>query len=248
MSALGSSCVLRFTCTASGAIIFACHKINSYPRNGVVGASGMPHLGYHQNGYAPPGNAQYYDPHPQNLPQNPHVSSLHSYNYSPHPQPPMSSSYPPNAWVNMDASGSSSQYTQWTPGSYPNSAPVSSMRSSSYAAPPPPAPQQHWPSQPPSYIDSDSPVSPAGPPVPSPTIAQYPTPSRIEEEAPPPSPPSDLVPAPRSGRRNNREQYSSGGRTTGNPPAGITRCASCKATHSPEWRKGPSGKKDLCNA
>jgi len=29
---------------------------------------------------------------------------------------------------------------------------------------------------------------------------------------------------------------------------GIQKCTSCKATQSPEWRKGPSGKKELCNA
>jgi hypothetical protein len=32
------------------------------------------------------------------------------------------------------------------------------------------------------------------------------------------------------------------------PPVGIQKCSSCKVTQSPEWRKGPSGKKDLCNA
>ncbi|VDB88418.1 unnamed protein product [Peniophora sp. CBMAI 1063] len=37
-------------------------------------------------------------------------------------------------------------------------------------------------------------------------------------------------------------------RNAGLPPAGVPRCSSCKVTHSPEWRKGPSGKKDLCNA
>lgn len=29
---------------------------------------------------------------------------------------------------------------------------------------------------------------------------------------------------------------------------GVLKCSSCKATSSPEWRKGPSGKKELCNA
>lgn len=45
-----------------------------------------------------------------------------------------------------------------------------------------------------------------------------------------------------------RETYSGSGRSSGNPPVGVSRCVSCRATHSPEWRKGPSGKKDLCNA
>ena len=39
-----------------------------------------------------------------------------------------------------------------------------------------------------------------------------------------------------------------GGRGPGNRPAGLSDCSSCGATSSPEWRKGPSGKKELCNA
>ncbi|KAH8806737.1 hypothetical protein DL96DRAFT_616232 [Flagelloscypha sp. PMI_526] len=31
-------------------------------------------------------------------------------------------------------------------------------------------------------------------------------------------------------------------------PPGLTRCTSCRATNSPEWRKGPTGKKELCNS
>ena len=45
-----------------------------------------------------------------------------------------------------------------------------------------------------------------------------------------------------------REATSSSARNAGNPPAGVMRCASCKVTQSPEWRKGPNGKKELCNA
>ncbi|CAE6461651.1 unnamed protein product [Rhizoctonia solani] len=37
-------------------------------------------------------------------------------------------------------------------------------------------------------------------------------------------------------------------RAGGAPPPGVLRCSSCKSETSPEWRKGPSGKKDLCNA
>ncbi|KAI0330225.1 hypothetical protein GY45DRAFT_1323948 [Cubamyces sp. BRFM 1775] len=234
-----------------GAIIFACHKINTYPRGSVVGGSGMQHLGYHSNNYATQG-PQYYDPHQQNLSSS-HLSSIPPYNYSPQPpQPPMSSSYPPNSWVPMEPTDSQGQYGQWAPSSLPNGAPVSSMRSSSYSAPPPPAPpQHHWSSQPPSYLEGGSPVSPSvGPSAPSPTSMQFPAagPPEHEEQQPPPSPPADVVPPPRSGRRGSKDQYSSGGRTSGNPPIGVTKCVSCKVTHSPEWRKGPSGKKELCNA
>ncbi|KAI0822467.1 hypothetical protein BC628DRAFT_1327012 [Trametes gibbosa] len=230
-----------------GAIIFACHKINSYPRGNVAGGSGMQqHLGYHSNNYATQG--PYYDPQAQNLASS-QMPSVPSYNYS--PQPPMSSSYPPNTWVNMEPADSQNQYAQWAPSSLPNGAQVSSMRSSSYSAPPPSTPtQQHWSSQPPAYLEHGSPVSPSvGPSAPSPTGLQYqPSGQPDHDEQPPPSPPADLVPPPRSGRRGSKEQYTSGGRSAGNPPVGVTKCASCKVTHSPEWRKGPSGKKDLCNA
>ncbi|KAI0768048.1 hypothetical protein BD413DRAFT_566287 [Trametes elegans] len=233
-----------------GAIIFACHKINSYPRGNVVGGSGMQHMGYQSNNYGAQGGPQYYDPQPQNLSSS-NMSSVPSYNYSPQPQPPMSSSYPPNPWVPMESTDPQGQYAQWGPSSLPNGAPVSSMRSSSYSAPSPVAPpQHHWSSQPPSYLEGGSPVSPSvGPSAPSPSNMQFPASGPPEhEEQPPPSPPADLVPPPRSGRRGSKEQYTSGGRGAGNPPVGVTKCASCKVTHSPEWRKGPSGKKDLCNA
>ena len=35
---------------------------------------------------------------------------------------------------------------------------------------------------------------------------------------------------------------------TGNCPVSVSRCTSCKVTMSPEWRKGLSSKKELCNA
>jgi hypothetical protein len=63
----------------------------------------------------------------------------------------------------------------------------------------------------------------------------------------------ETVPPPRGSRRSTppgsvRDHTAGSGRASGNPPAGIPRCSSCKVTTSPEWRKGPSGKKDLCNA
>ncbi|CDO72464.1 hypothetical protein BN946_scf184980.g5, partial [Trametes cinnabarina] len=233
----------------TSAIIFACHKINPYPRDDSVGGSSMHHLGYHSSNYTAQG-PQYYDPQPQNLSSS-HLHSVPSYNYSPQPQPQMSSSYPPNAWVPMEPEDSPGQYGQWAPSSLPNGAPVSSMRSSTYSAATPTAQaQHHWSSQPPSYLETGSPVSPSvGPSAPSPTHMQFPASgSQEHEDQPPPSPQADLVPPPRSGRRGSKEQFTGSSRTAGNPPVGVTHCASCKATQSPEWRKGPSGKKDLCNA
>ncbi|KIJ51338.1 hypothetical protein M422DRAFT_26755 [Sphaerobolus stellatus SS14] len=55
------------------------------------------------------------------------------------------------------------------------------------------------------------------------------------------------VPPPRSrGPRSSPDP--NGGPRGGHPPPGVLECAACKSTTSPEWRKGPSGKKDLCNA
>ena len=45
-----------------------------------------------------------------------------------------------------------------------------------------------------------------------------------------------------------RELSLDSGRASGNPPAGISRCSSCKVMSSPAWKMGPSGRKDLCNA
>ncbi|KAF9266787.1 GATA-domain-containing protein [Marasmius fiardii PR-910] len=38
------------------------------------------------------------------------------------------------------------------------------------------------------------------------------------------------------------------GRGPREKPPGVISCANCNATSSPEWRRGPSGNKDLCNA
>ncbi|KIK63123.1 hypothetical protein GYMLUDRAFT_259868 [Collybiopsis luxurians FD-317 M1] len=67
---------------------------------------------------------------------------------------------------------------------------------------------------------------------------------------------ADLVPPPRrrvspgSSRdfRENNGVTGSRERSHSNRPSGLLRCSSCKTTTSPEWRKGPSGKKELCNA
>ncbi|KAJ3983949.1 hypothetical protein F5890DRAFT_1554489 [Lentinula detonsa] len=70
------------------------------------------------------------------------------------------------------------------------------------------------------------------------------------------SPSSDLVPpsrrriSPGLSPEHRGSNGPSGGtqRSHGNRPTGLLKCSSCKTTSSPEWRKGPSGKKELCNA
>ena len=48
--------------------------------------------------------------------------------------------------------------------------------------------------------------------------------------------------------QSSQPSFPGSGSAPGNPTAGTSRCSSCKVTTSPEWREGPSGKKDLCNA
>ncbi|KAH9928603.1 uncharacterized protein B0H18DRAFT_1094113 [Fomitopsis serialis] len=224
--------------TGSGSIIFACHKVHPSTRdlNPNDAASQSQHYANHP--YQDPAHPSYNLPHlPAQYPSN--MSSTH--------YPP--SHYASNNWSHPPESSSSQTHYQWDPqGNSLSSAPsVSSMRSSSYHQPPPP--QQHqWPSQPP-YLDAHPgapPYSPQG----APSGSSYSAPPSHDEA--PPSPGSDTVPPSRvthrRGSNNSREQYGNGGRSTGNPPMGVPRCSSCKVTQSPEWRKGPSGKKDLCNA
>ncbi|KAH7106543.1 hypothetical protein BKA62DRAFT_298611 [Auriculariales sp. MPI-PUGE-AT-0066] len=66
---------------------------------------------------------------------------------------------------------------------------------------------------------------------------------------------SQTLPEPPLGRQSPSGGDSGGdegerrrSRVGGAPPQGVTRCSNCKIKQSPEWRKGPSGKKDLCNA
>ncbi|KAF7330504.1 hypothetical protein MVEN_02489800 [Mycena venus] len=108
----------------------------------------------------------------------------------------------------------------------------------------PPPQGQQWPSQPPSYIET---TNTSGPTYQRPLSPAYGYTSPTTDEAT--SPATDVVPPPR--RRvspGSRESGGSSGRNGGTRPAGVLRCSSCKTTTSPEWRKGPSGKKELCNA
>ncbi|KZT07627.1 uncharacterized protein LAESUDRAFT_677413 [Laetiporus sulphureus 93-53] len=227
-----------------GSIIFACHKVHASTRplnpNNAATASG-----HH---YPSQGAQPYYDQghHSYSLPPVPAPSSHYNgFAVPPHHVP---SHYPPSNWSHPPGSPNSAHYN-WNShnGSLASVPSVSSVRSSSYSA----TPQQHqWPSQPPSYLDTNSATAqfPGSAP---PSGSPYPPPAAVNEDTPP-SPGSDYVPPSRvvhrRGSNNTRDQYGSGGRSAGNPPVGISRCSSCKVTHSPEWRKGPSGKKDLCNA
>lgn len=218
---------------ALGSIIFACHKVHSYSagKNG----SYSPHATqqyYHDGGYLPP--LQVPSPyHPQAYPSHPSPSPYSSHNWSASPE------------------DSQSSYTQWTSQNTPmsSSPSISSMRSSTYGQHSQSQQQQHhWSHQPPSYMESNAgyPFPPAGVPYSGTPPATTPA------NGGSPVPHDDIVPASSraSSRRSTKDSFTmnGAGRGTGNPPVGVPKCTSCGVTSSPEWRKGPSGKKDLCNA
>ncbi|KAJ6619698.1 hypothetical protein B0H10DRAFT_2024503 [Mycena sp. CBHHK59/15] len=147
------------------------------------------------------------------------------YNYlaqSAQSSPPVSAPYSPPRWSQGQGEQQGGSYSagQWASSS-PQGHSTSNLRSGSY---PPPQGQQ-WPSQPPSYVETSNSNGPTFQRPLSPTYGY--------------------------GRRvspgSARESFGPG-RQSGNRPMGVLKCSSCKATTSPEWRKGPSGKKELCNA
>lgn len=207
----------------------------------------MAQSSHHTNQYDPPISQQPFDP------------SIPSYSVPPPPPPNYgnstylsqlphhtSSQYPSNNWSSASDVVSQQQYNQWaSPDTPVSSSPtVSNLRSSAY-----PPPQQlqsnQWSSHPP-YLDSNASSYSIPPPQGMPYAGSGQ--ATMPVTTGPPSPGSDAVPPSRIPRRGARDTYGNGGRGAGNPPVGINRCTSCKVTHSPEWRKGPSGKKDLCNA
>jgi hypothetical protein len=224
----------------SGTIIFACHEVNEPPR----GAGPPMQLGYNSTTYNGSSSQHYYESNNQYVLPPLVTSSSYDARVAPQPHHPVAANYAPQNW----SSGSESpaphpHYSPWNSQSTSHSLPssVSNLRSGSY----PQQQQGHWPSGPNSaYLDSGNDVQQA---YNRPASPQYGY-SDGGEAVPHPSP--DVVPPPkrRVSPGATRDQYGSGGRSAGNRPVGVLRCSSCKATQSPEWRKGPSGKKELCNA
>ena len=122
---------------------------------------------------------------------------------------------------------------------------ISNLRSNSYPSPSGSSSTQAWQQgSSASYLDIGS--APAFSRPLSPPYTNYSPTTASSAGA---SPISEIVPSPRHriSPDLSRDQPGSG-RAAGNRPTGVQKCSSCKATSSPEWRKGPSGKKELCNA
>ena len=240
------------TLAPSGSIIFACHSVGSDSRSASENTASM-----HQAEY----DASYMTQGPQYYPQTtsyslPPMHSTTTYSYLSHSanqnaQPTASQvnsqyssqhSWPPA----IDSSPASLPYSHW-----PSTA--AQTGSSAYHS------NSQQPRQPSYAINQSSPWgSAAFPDTDSPLPPSYRSLSPGYSYSPPESSQAssgtiEAVPPPRGSRRSSppgsvRDHSAGSGRASGNPPAGISRCSSCKVTTSPEWRKGPSGKKDLCNA
>ncbi|GLB40206.1 putative PAS domain containing protein [Lyophyllum shimeji] len=238
-----------------GSVIFACHKVNSSPRSTASSTASMQQLGYStaQN-YSP--SPSYYEsgPAPYALPPLPTSPSYPSY----------AAAYAPQRWAHGPGESSSygtpvgantSSQQPWgspSPAHSVASLPpaVSNLRSGSY--PPPPHPSHHWqtPGGPasPGFLDAGPGQFPR---TASPAYGNYSPGAGSTEGASPGG--EDVVPPARrrvspSSAKEGQAPYPPSGRSAGNRPSGVLKCSSCKATTSPEWRKGPSGKKELCNA
>ncbi|KAJ7170624.1 hypothetical protein C8R43DRAFT_980267 [Mycena crocata] len=225
-----------------GSVIFACHKVNSPSRSTATTPANMQQIAYNPPSYS--GQTPYYEQQNPSYALPPLSAPSGPYNYLAQSAQPSAQTapapYSPPRWSQPQGEQPSGTYGgQWPPSS-PQGHSTSNLRSGSY---PPPQGQQ-WPSQPPSYTETSN---TNGPTFQRPLSPTYGYASAPDEAA---SPAADVVPPPR--RRvspgSARELGGSGGRSGGTRPMGVLQCSSCKATTSPEWRKGPSGKKELCNA
>ncbi|KAJ7650326.1 hypothetical protein FB45DRAFT_986420 [Roridomyces roridus] len=210
-----------------GSVIFACHKVNSPSRNTATTPANMQQIAYNTPSYS--AQTPYYDHQSSSYPEPMPAAPSPSYsNYMPQSSPSVSAPYSPPRWAQSD------QPTGTYGGHWPSS--TSNLRSGSFP-PPPQGPQ--WQSQPPPYIETNTNGSAFQQRPMSPAYA-YGPPSNEDGS------PNDSVPPPK--RRVSPGEGREPGARGGNRPQGVLKCSSCKATTSPEWRKGPSGKKELCNA
>ncbi|TFK28086.1 hypothetical protein FA15DRAFT_86164 [Coprinopsis marcescibilis] len=227
-----------------GCIIFACHKVSSNSHS-AANSSTMQQLAFAPAPYNPQSGSAFYDQN--NSYTLPPLTTQDSYGatYMSQATHGTQSSYSPQRWsqgthfFNLHRRNLMSLCSAIP-------AAMSNLRSNSYTSsqtqdqsswqPPPAHPQ-------PSYLDTTSHISFNRPLSPSYTYSPTTTASTVT------SPITDTVPPPR--RRvspTSAKEHTVSARSGSNRPAGILKCSSCKATSSPEWRKGPSGKKELCNA
>ncbi|KZT22369.1 hypothetical protein NEOLEDRAFT_1097775 [Neolentinus lepideus HHB14362 ss-1] len=215
-----------------GTIIFACHKVNPRPTATQMVYAPAP------NGYPQQQQQQQYYNNSFSLPSISDSAAQYD-GYVSQAQAQMQAHQPYNGQWSEASSSQTQQYyppqqQTWASGSQP-SAPMPYME--------PPFQRPLSPSY--QYVPSQEGASPSNMSTGSSSHANgNDANSSINDVVPPPRHASRRA----SPSTSTRDSYGGGGRSSGHPPVGIAKCSSCKATQSPEWRKGPSGKKDLCNA
>ncbi|KAF9223860.1 hypothetical protein BS17DRAFT_781326 [Gyrodon lividus] len=224
-----------------GTIMFACHTVQPSPRNGTGVSSHLQYTNRAHEHYGPHHTQHPYDLSPGSYTLPPVNSPAPSYGHLTGSLP----SYPSQHWSSHPESSSLLHYNRWPASSSPTntlsslSAPSCSVRETPYGTHP-------------SGRLSDSPnlgdlrgLQHSYQPTPSPD-ADY-----VDRRGPDSvglsiSDP-DVVPPPRHRVSPGSTREPANSRNS-NRPVGILKCTSCRVTSSPEWRKGPSGKKELCNA
>lgn len=229
------------TPTSAGSIIFACHKVSPSSRGPVNSTSGMQQVALSPAYNTQSASASYYDPNPYSVTLAP-ISTQESYAYMAHHH--QGSQYSPQRWSQSKPPLISSMATIKL--TYMKGVPtaLSNLRSNSYVQPTAQHEQSWHAPRPQSAYPDASKGSRGGE---SPTYTVY-SPTTTSSG---PSPTTDnVVPPPKRklSPSSTKSEHASSGRNSANRPVGLAGCSSCNTSTSPEWRKGPSGKKELCNA
>lgn len=226
-----------------GSITFACHTIQQpASRSLSVSYSQSQPFTRPTDAYMP-AHSQH---HPYDLSASPYtlppVSTSMPQSYGHYTQS-LTSQYSHSPWGSYsEPSSSLSQFNRWpaqSPAQSMASLPSSSctLRESPYSRPSPS----------PIYGENRASLSTYQA---TPSPEDYSTKAAFEafDASVPPAPcGADIVPPPRH-RVSPGTHKDTLPRSTNNRPLGVLKCSSCKVTSSPEWRKGPSGRKELCNA
>lgn len=221
-----------------GSITFACHTIQQP-------ASRSLSVSYSQSQPFTRSTDAYMPAHSQHHPYDlsassytlPPVSTTMPQSYGQQYTSSVPSQYP---WSYSETSSSLSQFNRW-----PTESPAQSLTSLSSNSCTIRESPYSKPLASPNYGESRASFS-GYHPTPSPE-ADYSAKSGFEASILPGLSGTDVVPPPRH-RVSPGTHRDSLARSTNNRPVGVLKCSSCKATSSPEWRKGPSGRKELCNA